>query len=87
MANNSALTHIGLFAKGQCQELPDVVLVTDEYFASDVKAVIHTANKMYDDQYAEEGTAEGRIEYIIQALDDAEVPYENVSDDIEKIYL
>jgi len=54
----------------------------------EVKTVIHSANAMYDNQYLEEGTAEERVDYIIEALHEAGLDVENVFTSVaSNIYL
>lgn len=44
----------------------------------EVSRVIRSANAMFDNQYLEEGTAEERVDYIIEALHEANMDVENV---------
>lgn len=45
---------------------------------AEVNMVIRSANVMFDNQYLEEGTAEERVDYILDALNEAGMDVENL---------
>ena len=83
---NQSLVFIGLFAKGQCQEQPDAIIAVDSYHADEVTVWINRINESYDSNVGVEGTAEGRIEYILEALQET-FPFEVVTDNLLRMDL
>ncbi len=62
----------------QCDYRPAGMISIQESQLVEVKTVIHSANAMYDNQYLEEGTLEERIDYILDALNEAGMDVENL---------
>ena len=62
----------------QCDYRPAGMISIQESQLVEVKMVIHSANAMYDNQCLEEGTAEKRVDYIIEALHEAGLDVENL---------
>jgi len=65
-------------ADNQEQEIPNEILLVDFLYSNELIFLIKKRNEMYDAQYGEEGTLDGRIEYVLEDLD-KEIPFIRIS--------
>lgn len=83
---NKDVVYVGLFAKGQCQEQPDAILAVDFEHAHELTVRVKVVNESYDRMVGFEGTAEGRIEYILEAVKE-EVHFDVITNELVRMDL